>query len=200
MQPTEHHITFEKIVYLLQNTFWNIRSHLLCQSPPMTDHHKTCVCICIYFWSTHHPVTVTNKGLDGFPTTNGIIRVVTVTGWGGSSNKYSWMTNQAIITPALGLILCYCSKIGWFGIRIPKQVTRNHRYYWNYDIHILFTHHIQHNSTKNIHGDPCHILHTFVIFLQISRQSASYFFYHVICPKKTATPLEQHSADGLRKR
>ncbi len=35
-----------------------------------------------YFWSTPQPVTVTNEGLQGFPTKNVIILVVTVTGWG----------------------------------------------------------------------------------------------------------------------
>ena len=35
-----------------------------------------------YFRSTPHPVTVRNEGLQGFPTKNGIILVVTVTGWG----------------------------------------------------------------------------------------------------------------------
>ena len=73
--------------------------------------------------------------------------------------------------------------ICWFGIRIPKQVTRNHGYYWNYDIekyvyiyiyiHTSFTH--LEGPFKKIHGDPSHMLHTlFLIFLQINRQSASY--------------------------
>ena len=36
----------------------------------------------VYLRSTPHPVTVTNEGLQGFPTKNGITLVVTVIGWG----------------------------------------------------------------------------------------------------------------------
>ena len=36
----------------------------------------------LYVGSTPHPVTVANEGLQGFPTKNVIILVVTVTGWG----------------------------------------------------------------------------------------------------------------------
>ena len=39
-----------------------------------------------YIGSTPHPVTVANEGLQGFPTKNVIILVVTVTGWGVDLN------------------------------------------------------------------------------------------------------------------
>ena len=41
-----------------------------------------CYLYVVYLRSTPHPVTVTNEGLQGFPTKNGITLVVTVIGWG----------------------------------------------------------------------------------------------------------------------
>ena len=73
----------------------------------------------IFLRSTPDPVTATNEGLQGFPTKNGIIQVVTVTGWLSLEfldqfHHFAWCTKHP--TP-------FNSKIAWSSESKWKKVT-----------------------------------------------------------------------------